>query len=100
MEKFNQYQGKLLDEFFDVSEDIRNHEYLAKEIKDPTIAEDMDNVIENHLEKIMKDSEVYGLVNIATKQKKDLEMVRQNANQMSDFLKGKAAKMREQSLKD
>jgi hypothetical protein len=51
----------------------------------------MDDVIDHHLEKIMTQSDVYKSVKVASKKRKDLEIIRDNANQMTDFLKGKAA---------
>ena len=59
MKRLNVFQEQLLNEFFDISEAIRDDEDLRQEMLRPTGERPMEDIIENNLEEIMAESVVY-----------------------------------------
>lgn len=59
MQRLNAFQEQLLNEFFDISEAIREDEDLRREMLHPTGERPMEDIIENNLEEIMAESVAY-----------------------------------------
>lgn len=53
------FQERLLDEFFDISEVIRDQQTMQQELVNPTGDLPSDEIFEHNLEKIMAESAVY-----------------------------------------
>ena len=53
------FQKRLLDEFFDISEVIRDQQTMQQELANPTGEKPSDEIFEHNLEEIMAESAVY-----------------------------------------
>jgi hypothetical protein len=53
------FQERLLDEFFDISEVIRDQRTMQQELVNPTGEKPSDEIFEYNLEEIMAESAVY-----------------------------------------
>ena len=98
-----QFQGKLLDEYFDMDQEIKDQQNRRNCAQDPTLAAgvagDMTDVLESNLEEIMVNSEVHDNVQAIGETKKQLDDLQESASKITFYLRGKAEAQRADYLK-
>lgn len=67
---------------------------------DPENAPDLQELLDRNLEEVIQNSETYENVQVMTAKKKEHEELKRNANDLTQYLKKKAEKQREEFLKD
>jgi len=103
IKKLAQFGAKLLDEYFDMDQEIKDRQKRRAFAEDPTLAagivDDMNEVLESNLEEIMVNSEVHDNVVAIGETKKQLDDLQESASKITFYLRGKAEAQRADYLK-
>ena len=82
-ERIKRFQDKLLNEFFDVSEKIREQKEIEQNLLDPENAPDIQELLDQNLEEIIQNSETYENVQVMTAKKKEHEEIKRGADELT-----------------
>ena len=83
-----------------VEKAIEDDKRREANLKDPTKAEDVVDVIDQNLEQILASSEIYKHVEEGTRRAKQMAEIKGKAKEMLDNLKDKATEARQNKLQD
>mmetsp|Transcript_15052 Transcript_15052/g.23289 ORF Transcript_15052/g.23289 Transcript_15052/m.23289 type:complete len:101 (-) Transcript_15052:4112-4414(-) len=85
--KINEYQDKLLAQFYELDNERALEEQMQKDLKDPSQAKDVMALIESNLEEVINDSELHERIEVQAEAQREKQQADKLADSMLQFLR-------------